>query len=84
MKVSLKQISGLAMLVLLVLLTIACNTSTETGSNMEQSPVLDGSAEEIAVEPPPAPGTKEVATFDLKPGGCDMVCVLGAYLGLND
>jgi predicted small secreted protein len=84
MKVSLKQISAMATLVLLVLLAIACNTSTGNGSNVEQSPAPKVSAEEIAMEPPPAPNIREAATFDLKPGGCDMVCVLGAYLGLND
>jgi hypothetical protein len=78
----LKQISMLAFLVVLVLLVLACNTTT--GANNGQPPAPEAPAEEIAVEPTPFPDTKEVATLDLKPDGCDMVCVLGSYLGLND
>lgn len=78
----LKQISMLAFFIVLVLLVLACNTSTS--ANDGQPPAPEATAEEIAAEPTPVPDTKEVATFDLKPDGCDMVCVLGSYLGLND
>jgi len=67
-------------LVVLVLLVTACNITT--GPNNGQTSAPEANAE-TAVEPTPATGTKEVASFDLKPGGCDFTCVARSYLGID-
>lgn len=65
---------GILFLCLVIVVIIAACTADE-----QPSPAPIESAEAnagIAVIQP--------TTFDLQPKGCDMVCVLGAYLGLKD
>jgi curli biogenesis system outer membrane secretion channel CsgG len=75
-----KKFTMLAILVVLMLLVLACNTTTNTGTG------TDSSAEQTptpTAAPPTTPVENEVATFDLKPNGCDFVCVMSSWLSNN-
>jgi len=64
----------------LLLLLMACNITT--GSNDGQTSAPEANAE-TAGEPTPATEANEVASFDLKPDGCDFTCVARSYLGID-
>jgi hypothetical protein len=70
---SFKAIGMLFLLLVIVVVIAACAADQQaTPAPIESAEVNAG----IAASQP--------ATFDLQPSGCDMVCVLGSYLGLKE
>lgn len=67
-----KGIGILFLLLVVVVIVAAC--SGQGGEDTSAPTDAPEANTEIAVQP---------ASFDLKPDGCDMVCVLGAYLHLD-
>lgn len=65
---------GLVFLLLVVVVIVAACSGPQGGEDASAPAEAPEANTEIAVQP---------ASFDLKPNGCDMVCVLGAYLHID-
>ncbi|MCD4672205.1 MAG: hypothetical protein K8R77_06045 [Anaerolineaceae bacterium] len=71
-----KTISAIFLIIVVLLAVAACNANPQ-GEQREQPPAPEANVDIVD-------NTQKAETFDLKPDGCDVVCVLGSYLGLND